>query len=531
MVVKPPHRIHLIWEEATYGNRRRSVCVAIDWKQPDYNAVFEERRDRLVRMRARPDMVLGLWDYYKEDPVAFINDWGCTVDPRNLEVGLPSVVPFILFERQEEYIRWVLARWQGRENGLVYKSRDMGISWCCVAFGAWAWIFHEGIFIGYGSRKAEYVDKLGDPKCLFWKIREFIRLLPKEFRPGDWTDKSMTIINEDNGAVITGEAGDSIGRGNRTSIYFVDESAHLENQETVDAALSATTNCRIDVSTPLSMAGLFERKIAAGKIPVFRFEWTSDPRKDQAWYEKKCEELDPVVVAQEIDLNPMASIANVLLDGAKVVAAMSGLVSKPEATGPWMIGVDAAHEGNDATVIHSRRGRVNLPQIVIKGATTGDQIAGAVEQHCKTLEAQGGAIGQIVIELDGPGVSVYDFLRQGQYKDAVRGIHTGARQKDNRNYNLRAKLWMAAQEYFNEGGVYMANCSDLKQQLCSMLYQFKDGMYLIMSKKEYKKQFKRSPDHADAFVLTFNPYVPKIYTKDNDPFRAYQSNNAGWMAY
>ncbi len=64
-----------------------------------------------------------------------------------------------------------------------------------------------------------------------------------------------------------------------------------------------------------------------------------------------------------------------------------------------------------------------------------------------------------------------------------------------------------------------------------MLYQFKDGMYLMMSKKDYKKQFKRSPDNADAFVLTFNPYMPKIYSADNDPFRAYQNSNVGWMGF
>jgi phage terminase large subunit len=502
-----------------------------DWKSPNYTPVWEMRRDRLLKLRSQPDLVVPLKEYYKTRPIEFINDWGCTSDPRNAEIGLPVVVPFLLFPKQEEFIGWLYDRWRGRQKGLVYKSRDMGISWCCVAFAAWMWVFYGDLVIGFGSRKAEYVDKLGDPKSLFWKVREFINNLPPEFRPAEWVDKSMTIINGDNGSVMAGEAGDSIGRGARTSIYFVDESAHLENQESVDAALSATTNCRIDVSTPVSAGGLFERKVAAGKLPLFTFPWQSDPRKDEAWYKRQQEELDPVVLAQEVDLNPMASIANVLLDGSKVAAAMSSDLAPAEGAGPWMIGVDAAHEGNDATVIHSRRGRFNQPQIVIKGATTGDQIAGAVEQHCKTLEAAGGKIGQIVIELDGPGTSVYDFLKLGQYREYVRGIHTGARQKDDRNYNLRAKLWIAAQEYFNEGGVYLAYSDELKQQLCSMLYSFKEGMYLIMSKKEYKKLFKRSPDNADAFVLTFNPYRPKMYTDGNDPFRSYQNSRAGWMGY
>lgn len=500
----------------------------------DYAAVWRERGERLARLRGNPAMLEGVREYYRTHPVEFINDWGVTSDPRNAESGRDVRVPFVLFPRQAEYVNWLYERWQKREKGLVYKSRDMGVSWCCVAFSVWMWIFYEGVVIGMGSRKAEYVDNGGDPKSLFWKVREFIGGLPVEFVPREWETKKMLVMNVDNGSSIVGEGGDSIGRGNRAALYFVDESAHLENQESVDAALSATTNCRIDVSTPLSAGGLFERKVAAGKLPVFEFHWRDDPRKGEEWYKRQCEELDPVVLAQEVDLNPMASIANVLLDGGLVAGAMSRDVLPAEGVGPWMIGVDAAHEGNDASVIHSRRGRYNAPQIVIKGSTTGDQIAGAVEQHCDTLVAAGGEIGQIVVELDGPGASVYDFLRLGRYRDKVRGVHTGARQKDNKHYNLRAKLWLLAKAYFEEGGVTMVYCTDLRQQLCSVLYSFKDGMYLIMSKKDYKKQFKRSPDNADAFVLTFYPYRPNIGEQGSNAFRV-QSNmgmsSGGWMQF
>jgi phage terminase large subunit len=36
----------------------------------------------------------------------------------------------------------------------------------------------------------------------------------------------MKIENPELGGMIVGEAGDNIGRGNRTSIYFKDESAY-----------------------------------------------------------------------------------------------------------------------------------------------------------------------------------------------------------------------------------------------------------------------------------------------------------------
>ena len=38
-----------------------------------------------------------------------------------------------------------------------------------------------------------------------------------------------------------------------------------------------------------------------------------------------------------------------------------------------------------------------------------------------------------------------------------------------------------------------------------MKYRYKDGLLLMQSKKEYKAEFGKSPDRADAFVLTFIP--------------------------
>jgi phage terminase large subunit len=53
--------------------------------------------------------------------VAFITDWGMTFDPRNPELGLPAVVPFVLFPKQEEFIDWLRA-WRG-SRGWAARSR------------------------------------------------------------------------------------------------------------------------------------------------------------------------------------------------------------------------------------------------------------------------------------------------------------------------------------------------------------------------------------------------------------------------
>lgn len=488
-----------------------AVIKDFDWVSPDYDAVFAERRDRLLRLRGEPELLGGLYEHYGVNPVDFINDWGCTFDPRNPERGLPSLVPFLLFPRQVEFIEWLYARWRGGEDGLAEKSRDMGVSWLCVAFAVWMWVFHDGTVVGFGSRKEEYVDNLGDPKSLFWKVREFVKWLPGEFRPDGWSERSdspyMRVLNRGNSSTIVGEAGKSIGRGNRTSIYFVDEAAFLEDQESVDAALSQTSNCKIWVSTPNGNGNAFYRKRMGGKVEVFTFNWRDDPRKGDDWYARQCAVLDPVVVAQEVDLNYEGSVENIWIDTDAVIAAQNRDVNTVEVDGPWMIGVDAAHEGNDKSIIQMRRGRYSSDPVEVSQAS-GVVLASRVVELCKDIESRGELLGQIVIELDGPGVSAYDQLRVGRYRRYVKGIHTGGRLKDDRNYNLRAKLWRLGNEYLQEGGCVLPSSPELKTQLCSVRYSYRDGLLLMQSKKEYKKMFNMSPDYADAWILTFYPFRP-----------------------
>src|SRR5215217_9535988 len=106
-------------------------------------------------------MLPGLFAYYRDNPADFITDFGVTYDPRNIERGLPAMVPFILMPRQREWVEWVVAKWRGQESGLVEKTRDMGMSWLSIATACTLCNFHDGMTFGFGSRKEEYVDKLG----------------------------------------------------------------------------------------------------------------------------------------------------------------------------------------------------------------------------------------------------------------------------------------------------------------------------------------------------------------------------------
>ncbi|SCC62013.1 TerL protein [Kosakonia oryziphila] len=361
-----------------------------DFKKPDYSAVFAWRTERLQRIRQQPEMIPALRQFYRNNPAQFIIDWGMTSDPRNIDYGLPVTIPFLLFPKQEEWINWILDRRSNRENGITEKSREMGLSWTSVGLACTLCLFNKDMVIGFGSRKEMYVDSTSDPKSLFWKARKFIEQLPVEFR-GGWNEKKhsrfMEVEFPDSGAIIKGEAGDNIGRGDRTTLYFVDESAFLARPLLIDAALSQTTRCRIDLSSVNGMANPFAQKRHGGKIPVFTFHWRSDPRKDDEWYHAECDKIDnPVIVAQELDLNYSASAEGVLIPSEWVQAAIDAHIKLGiQPTGKRLGAMDVADEGKDKNAFSTRHGF--LLENVREWSGVGSDIYGSVEKVFGYCEA------------------------------------------------------------------------------------------------------------------------------------------------
>ena len=494
-----------------------------DWSAPDYEKVFEVRVARIERMRKHPEIVARLKDYYAGHPADFIHDFGMTFDPRLAERGLRTVVPFVLFPRQREFLDWLLKRWMQREDGVVEKSRDMGLSWLCVGFAAWMMIFKPGTVVGFGSRKEDYVDQIGNPASLFWKVREFINLLPREFQPDNWDPQKdapfMKIQNRATGSFITGEAGENIGRGNRTSIYFVDEAAFLERPDAADAALSQTSNCRIYVSTPNGAGNPFYRKAHDGRTPKFVFDWRDDPRKDDQWYETQKAKLDPVVVAQEIDRSYTASVANAFIPGEIVQAASRKGPADIMANGPLMMGIDVARFGDDKTCFTFRQGRVLLRQVVFTGMDVVD-VAGRAKDEIRSYL---GDVAQIAVDTIGIGSGVADILRR-DFGEMVVDVNSALRMSDGQNYNLRAKMWREMREWL-KAGASIPNDNELVTDLTALQYSYKGGDLLLESKQDAKKRGIKSPDRADSLALTFAYPVKKP-----DEWSAPVAQSAVWAA-
>jgi phage terminase large subunit len=321
---------------------------AFDWAVPNYSPILASRVERLRRFRAAtPREQAAVRAHYAAHPEAFLNDWACVLEPRNAARGLATVIPMVLWPKQIELVQWITERWRRGESGVLLKSRDSGASWLTVALGATLCLFYPGTVVGYGSRKVEYVD--GTPKSLFAKARHFLSRLPPEFLGGFNLDRHATFMKLlfPNGSAMTGEGGTQLGRGDRTSLHFVDEAAFLENEEEVDAALSQATRCRIDVSTPHGRTGSFAEKFFSGKVPTFVFSWRDDPRKDQAWYDAQVATLPPVVLAQEVNADFNASVEGIVIPRIWADAAVDADIKLGiKVTGMKYAGFDLADTGD-----------------------------------------------------------------------------------------------------------------------------------------------------------------------------------------
>lgn len=520
---------------------------SFDFKNPDYLPIFQERVARLQHLRNNPHYLPSLKQYYRDNPAQFIVDWGCTFDPRNPERGLPSIIPFILFEKQKEWIEFIIEHWKTQRPSLTEKSRDGGLSWLSVALACTLCLFYDDLAIGVGSRKEEYVDKIGDPKSLLQKGRLFLSLLPAEFL-GGWDMRKdapfMRLKFPSTNSIISGECGDGIGRGGRAAIYIVDEAAFLERPELTDASLSQTTNCRVDVSTPNGLANSFAKKRHSDKIDVFTFHWRDDPRKDEAWYQHQLETINnPIIIAQEIDIDYSASREGVIIPSAWIESAIDAHKKLGiEISGISLGSLDVADAGSDKNAFAIRHGI--LLSHVEEWSGQGSDI-GITTQKAFNL-CDNNAIKDFIYDADGLGSGVRGFARicneQRPYHRPINvtpfhgagsvynpeQIEFGDRPNKEFFANKKAQMWWNLRRLFENthrainGEVYNAEeviaidsnlhlLSQLRMELSQPIYEINMAGKILVEKKP---DGVKSPNLADSVMMLYSKRFIDIFATE-----------------
>ncbi len=290
-----------------------------------------------------------------ESCIDFINEWVFIYDPWNEN---DKVLPFHLFNKQEEFLCWLWDRYKKREDGAVDKCRDVGATWTFVAFSIWILLFQKNISIAFFTFKALECHRIGDISTLFGKANFILDRLPKEFKE-DVESKLMYLRNKETNSDIVGAAGDNPLRSNRRSIIFKDESAFYEQAEMIDAAMSESSNCKIDISTHAGTNTVFYNKVTSGALPVFIFDWYDNPIHTQEWFDKRKKKalLEGTyhIFQREILRNAQASIASVLIPSEWVNSSKQCEI---RLTGKKIVSLDVADEGTDTNALCSIDGNV-----------------------------------------------------------------------------------------------------------------------------------------------------------------------------
>lgn len=181
-----------------------------------------------------------------------------------------------------------------------------------------------------------------------------------------------------------------------------------------------------------------------------------------------------------------------------------------ERYGKLILGVDIARFGDDSSVIIRRQGRVafGLEAYVKKDNM---EMAGIIHKIIVNENPY-----KIFIDVGG-GAGVIDRLIELGHKDIVVGVNSGSSPLDAERYlNKRSEMWAEGLKWLKDYPCQIPDDDGLHSDLCGTKYTLDSKSRLVMEKKEtMKKRGIRSPDRADALLLTF-AYPLTAYFKDEE---------------
>lgn len=201
-------------------------------------------------------------------------------------------------------------------------------------------------------------------------------------------------------------------------------------------------------------------------------------------------------------------------------------------TSPLIIGVDVARFGNDKTILCYRRGRYCYKLKEYNQVDT-VELANILTNVIKEDNPV-----RIFLDMGNTGAGVYDILKDRGFAKIVRGINFGGKAiNEDRYFNKRAEMWSNANDWLkDENLVQLVKDDELLDDLCSVNKSYDSkGRLQLEPKEKVKERIGRSPDKADAFVLTFaepvydNGQVRTIGVENTtieSLFRATESNNS-----
>lgn len=203
-------------------------------------------------------------------------------------------------------------------------------------------------------------------------------------------------------------------------------------------------------------------------------------------------------------------------------AAVDRDVAKIE-TAPVYWGLDIARFGSDRSALAKRQGNHLLEKVKSwQGQELTVTEGMVINEYNDTLPHLRPK--EIFVDSIGMGAGVVDHLKEAGLP--VRGVNVSEVPSVIGKYNRRRdELWYKAREYFERRDCRIPDDEQLIAELSGPSYKIVDsnGKIRVESKSDMKKRVKRSPDLADAFILTL------MNQNDNPMFDAPINVSTHWI--
>jgi hypothetical protein len=451
------------------------------------------------------------------------------------KVGLS--VP-LTFNRAQEHIQARLEeqlRVAGRVRAIILKGRQMGSTTLVAARYYHKAVTVPGTSTFILSHEAKTTEKLFDI------VKRFYQFSHPSLAPSlGSANKNQLKFDGLSSEYTVGTAGnEEVGRGFTIKLLHLSEAASYERTDELETGLLQAvadlpgTEIIIE-STAKGMNNMFYRKCMGamnGKneyqlifVPWF---WQEDYRSappegfiptseelqlkslyqlDNAqlyWRRRKIESLgDLWKFQQEFPCHPMEAFvtssesflsSQLLMEARKRPARPSML--------PKICGMDPART-SDRIAITCRQGRSILwwKKIDPKDMPPDPSVCLA-NLVMRTIDRE--QIDKFFIDV-AQGYGIIDICRASGYQKIVQGVHFG-QVDDDRFLNKRAEMAFNARAWLEEGEASIPDDDEFFADLLSMpMYQQSpSGKIFFPAKAQIKKDFGRSPDAFDSFILTF----------------------------
>lgn len=191
---------------------------------------------------------------------------------------------------------------------------------------------------------------------------------------------------------------------------------------------------------------------------------------------------------------------NAIMGRALVEAAINRDVEPTHVMPVW--GIDIARMGSDRCALCKRTGNVITEPIKHWGGKDLMQTVGIIMAEYDSTPYKNRP-SEILIDSIGLGAGVVDRLVELDLP--ARGINVAeSSSMSDRYMRLRDELWFKCREWLEQKDVCIPDQDELITELTAVQYEIlSSGKFKVESKDQMKKRGFRSPDIADALMLTF----------------------------